>query len=46
MKNTFINTLEKLGISKRKKVGDYSKGMQKMLSIVLSMSHREATYSR
>ncbi len=36
----FINTLEKLGISKEKKVGDYSKGMQKMLSIVLSMSHK------
>lgn len=36
----FINTLEKLGISKEKKIGDYSKGMQKMLSIVLSMSHK------
>lgn len=35
----FINTLDKFGIDQRKKISDYSKGMQKMFSIILSMSH-------
>lgn len=35
----FIKTLEKFQISVSKKIKDYSKGMQKMLSIAVGMSH-------
>ncbi|MDO5047466.1 MAG: ABC transporter ATP-binding protein [Anaerococcus sp.] len=35
----FFSSLNNFGIDKVKKIGDYSKGMQKMLSIVIAMSH-------
>ena len=35
----FIKTLERFQISLLKKIKDYSKGMQRMLSIVVGMSH-------
>lgn len=35
----FFSNLSNFGIDKEKKIGDYSKGMQKMLSIVIAMSH-------
>ena len=35
----FFSNLSNFGIDNGKKIGDYSKGMQKMLSIVIAMSH-------
>lgn len=35
----FFSSLSNFGIDNGKKIGDYSKGMQKMLSIVIAMSH-------
>ena len=35
----FFSSLSNFGIDNAKKIGDYSKGMQKMLSIVIAMSH-------
>lgn len=35
----FFSSLSNFGIDNGKKIGDYSKGMQKMLSIVITMSH-------
>lgn len=35
----FFSNLSNFGIDNGKKIGDYSKGMQKMLSIVVAMSH-------
>lgn len=35
----FLNTLSKFGIDSNKKISEYSKGMQKMFSILLSMSY-------
>lgn len=35
----FYSSLSNFGIDNGKKIGDYSKGMQKMLSIVIAMSH-------
>lgn len=35
----FFTSLSNFGIDNGKKIGDYSKGMQKMLSIVIAMSH-------
>ena len=35
----FFNSLSNFGIDNGKKIGDYSKGMQKMLSILIAMSH-------
>lgn len=35
----FFSSLNNFGIDNGKKIGDYSKGMQKMLSIVIAMSH-------
>ncbi|HGA3879803.1 TPA: ABC transporter ATP-binding protein [Streptococcus agalactiae] len=35
----FFSSLSNFGIDNGKNIGDYSKGMQKMLSIVISMSH-------
>ena len=37
--NYFYSSLSNFGIDNGKKIGDYSKGMQKMLSIVIAMSH-------
>lgn len=37
--NYFFSNLSNFGIDNGKKIGDYSKGMQKMLSIVIAMSH-------
>lgn len=36
----FILTLDKFGIDKNKKISDYSKGMQKIFTIILSMTHQ------
>jgi ABC-2 type transport system ATP-binding protein len=36
----FTTTLAKFGIDERKKIHEYSRGMQRMFSIVLSMSHQ------
>lgn len=38
----FFSSLSNFGIDNGKKIGDYSKGMQKMLSIVIAMSHAPA----
>ena len=35
----FFSSLSNFGIDNGKNIGDYSKGMQKMLSIVIAMSH-------
>ncbi|MFO3716804.1 ABC transporter ATP-binding protein [Anaerococcus sp. ENR1011] len=35
----FFSSISNFGIDNGKKIGDYSKGMQKMLSIVIAMSH-------
>lgn len=37
--NYYFSKLSDFGIDKEKKIGDYSKGMQKMVSIVIAMSH-------